>query len=394
MRLEGLEIAVVGAGIGGLAAATALAQRRARVRVFEQAPALGEVGAGIQVAPNGVAVLEALGMRDAAEARASLPEAVELVDFRRGRPVGRVPLGQAIVARHGRPYWHLHRADLLAVLAAGADEAGVALSLGAPVAGVEPDGEGLRVRTADGGGGRFDVVVAADGVRSPLRAARLDPAPARFTRHVAWRALVPAERAPAEFLRPAARVTMGPGRHLVSYPLRGRSLVNLVAIEERDGLGRRRLVHSRRPGEPAPRLRRLGRSGGGAHRRGRGLLALGALRPRAARVLARRPAGAARRRLPPDAAVPGAGRDDGARGRLGARRLPRPRRGPAGGTRRLRGGAAGARNAGAAGGGAGRAALSSGSGPSGAGPGGDRRRFRTGAPAPRRRGSTGSSATT
>ena len=282
MRLEGLEIAVVGAGIGGLAAATALAQRRARVRVFEQAPALGEVGAGIQVAPNGVAVLEALGMRDAAEARASLPEAVELVDFRRGRPVGRVPLGQAIVARHGRPYWHLHRADLLAVLAAGADEAGVALSLGAPVAGVEPDGEGLRVRTADGGGGRFDVVVAADGVRSPLRAARLDPAPARFTRHVAWRALVPADRAPAEFLRPAARVTMGPGRHLVSYPLRGRSLVNLVAIEEREDWAEEGWSTPDDPANLRARLRRLGRSGGGAHRRGRGLLALGALRPRAA----------------------------------------------------------------------------------------------------------------
>ena len=118
MRLEGQEIAVVGAGIGGLAAATALAQRRARVRVFEQAPALGEVGAGIQVAPNGVAVLEALGLRDAAEAPrepAGGGRARRLPPRAPGRR--RVPLGQAIVARHGRPYWHLHRADLLAVLA-------------------------------------------------------------------------------------------------------------------------------------------------------------------------------------------------------------------------------------------------------------------------------------
>jgi salicylate hydroxylase len=234
MRLEGLRIAVVGAGIGGLAAAAALAQRRARVRVFEQAPALGEVGAGLQIAPNGVAVLEALGMRDAAELRASLPEAVELVDFRGGRPVARVPLGQAIVARHGRPYWHLHRADLLAVLAAGCDEAAVELSLGATVEAVAAEGAGLRVRTAGGGGGRFDLVVAADGVRSGLRTAHLDPGSPRFTGHVAWRALVPASRAPAELLSPAARVTMGPGRHLVSYPLRGASLVNLVAVEARE----------------------------------------------------------------------------------------------------------------------------------------------------------------
>ena len=130
MRLRGRRIAVVGSGIGGLAAAPAPSRRRAEVTVLEQAPALGEVGAGIQIAPNGVAVLEALGLRDAAEVHASLPEAVELVDFRGGRPVARIPLGRANVARHGRPYWHLHRADLLAVLAAGAAQAGVTLAWG------------------------------------------------------------------------------------------------------------------------------------------------------------------------------------------------------------------------------------------------------------------------
>ena len=101
MSLAGREIAVVGAGIGGLAAATALAQRRARVRLFEQAPALAEVGAGIQVAPNGVAVLEALGLRDAAEAHASLPEAIELRDWRGG--AGRAPAARAGLRRALRP---------------------------------------------------------------------------------------------------------------------------------------------------------------------------------------------------------------------------------------------------------------------------------------------------
>jgi salicylate hydroxylase len=232
MGLAGLEIAVVGAGIGGLAAAVALAQRGARVRVFEQASALGEVGAGIQIGPNGVAVLAALGLYDAAAARASLPQAVALVDFRRNRPVARLRLGQA-AARQDRPYWHLHRADLLAVLEAGAAGADVRLTLGAAVLGVEPDGPGLRVRTPEGDAGRFAAVVAADGVRSPLRAAHFAAAPARFTGHVAWRALVPADRTPAAFLQPEARVTMAPGRHLVSYPLRGGTLVNLVAVEER-----------------------------------------------------------------------------------------------------------------------------------------------------------------
>jgi salicylate hydroxylase len=231
MHLAGREIAVVGAGIGGLAAATALARRRARVRVFEQAHALIEVGAGIQVAPNGVAVLEALGLRDAAAAVASLPAAVELYDHRRERPVARLPLGQAVVARHGRPLWHFHRADLLAVLFAGAVEAGVELRLGTRVAAAEPDGAALRLRT-EAGEETAEIVVAADGLRSGLRAAHFTAAP-RFTGNVAWRALVAAERLPAELLRPVARVTMGPGRHVVSYPLRGGRVVNLVAVEER-----------------------------------------------------------------------------------------------------------------------------------------------------------------
>lgn len=234
MHLAGQDIAIVGAGIGGLAAATALAQRRARVRVYEQAAALAEVGAGLQVAPNGVAVLEALGLRDAAETRASLPEAVELVDWRGGgRPVARVPLGLDAVARYGRPYWHLHRADLLDVLRAGAAEAGVVLRLGARVAAVAPGDDAVALTLADGSRESAGVVVAADGIRSPVRAARFSPVPPRFTGHVAWRGTVPAGRAPAELLRPAARVTMGPGRHLVTYPLRGRTLLNFVAVEER-----------------------------------------------------------------------------------------------------------------------------------------------------------------
>ncbi|MFO1209147.1 MAG: FAD-dependent monooxygenase [Amaricoccus sp.] len=230
MRLAGLDVAVIGAGIGGLAAAVALARRGARVRVLERAPALGEVGAGLQIGPNGVAVLAALGLAPAAAALASAPAAVELRDHRDGRLVVRLPLGDAFVARYGRPYWQFHRADLLALLADAAAAAGVEVLTGTRVEAVVAKGSGVRIET-DGATCTAAVAVAADGLRSAVRAAHLAGQAPRFTGHVAWRGLVPADRVDAP---PAAtQVTLAPGRHTVSYPLRGGRLVNLVAIEER-----------------------------------------------------------------------------------------------------------------------------------------------------------------
>jgi len=99
MSIKGVDITVLGGGIAGLASAIALAQRGAVVTVLEQATELGEVGAGLQIGPNGVAVLEALGLREAAAAVANVPEAVELRDMATGREVARLPMGQAAVQR-------------------------------------------------------------------------------------------------------------------------------------------------------------------------------------------------------------------------------------------------------------------------------------------------------
>lgn len=250
MALHGQTIAVVGAGVGGLAAALALARRGAVVTVFERAPALAEVGAGLQLGPNAVAVLQSLGVAERLAPQVTLPEAVELREHRRGRVVARVPLGATARARYGRPYWHVHRADLLAVLADAAHDEGVSLRLGTEVSG--PDDPVLAGSA---------VVVGADGVRSGLRAAALAGSLPRFTGHVAWRGLVPAESLPPELARPAARVWMGPGRHLVSYPLRGGRLVNFVAVEERTGWAEEGW---NLPGDPAALRRAFADFGGDA----------------------------------------------------------------------------------------------------------------------------------
>lgn len=223
--LERCRVAVIGAGIGGVAAALALAQRGASVCVYEQAQSLTEVGAGLQIGPNGTKVLQALGLLDRAMGIAAQPQAAELRNLA-GRLVVRLPLADAARRRYGAPYLQFHRADLLALLVDAAKGAGVAFQLG-HTAQADPDG---TVRSG-GDSVRYDVVIAADGVRSGARAAHFAGRPAQFLHHVAWRALVPADGLGADALGDAARVFMGPGRHLVTYPLRGGSILNVVGVQ-------------------------------------------------------------------------------------------------------------------------------------------------------------------
>ncbi len=216
MSIKGTEITVLGGGIAGLAAATALGRRGAVVTVLEQAAELGEVGAGLQVGPNGVAVLKALGLFERAAALANTPEAVSLRDLATDHEVARLEMGANAVRRWGNPYWQFHRADLLGLLAEAARENGADIRLGQRVENVE-DLDGL--------------VIAADGVRSGVRSRIFDGVPAQFTKQSAWRGLIPAADLPFEIAN-AATVYMGPGRHLVTYPLRGGSVVNFVAVTE------------------------------------------------------------------------------------------------------------------------------------------------------------------
>lgn len=215
---------VVGGGIGGLAAATALARNGISVTLLEQAKRITEVGAGLQVSPNGLVVLRALGVEPALEAcDAVQAEAVVLRDFRAGKQVARLDLTRLAPQR----YLFVHRADLVRVLLKAAQEAGVSIDIDRRVAAVLP-GEAPCIESADGAQMRSDLVVCADGFNSVGRRAVTGHSAPFFTGQVAWRALVPAANAP-----PVATVTMGPGRHIVSYPLRGGRLMNLVAVQER-----------------------------------------------------------------------------------------------------------------------------------------------------------------
>ena len=220
------QITVIGAGIAGLAVARAMALRGAQVIVLEQAAVVAEVGAGLQISPNGAAVLRALGLGAALDAAALRAAAVELRHGATGGLVVRLDMARL---RPDQTYQFIHRADLIDLLAQGAADAGVVIKTAQSVAAVDLGGAQPRL-TLTGGKELFaDIVIGADGVHSKTRAALNGMTAPFFTNQVAWRALIPG--VPGD---PAvAEVHMGKGRHLVSYPLRGGILRNIVAVEER-----------------------------------------------------------------------------------------------------------------------------------------------------------------
>ncbi len=220
-------ISVIGGGIGGLAAALALARRGFEVTVVEQAHALREVGAGLQISPNGMAVLQALGVAEAVAETAPQARGITMVDGIDGQALQRLDIGDLTRLR---PWCLVHRGDLLTHLAAACRAAGVHFRLGAKVTSVANAGEAAQIQFDDGSEATTPLAICADGVGSVSRDVVLGaPSTPRFSGQVAWRATVPMTASvPAE-----VQVYLGPGRHVVVYPLRDRRLLNLVAVEER-----------------------------------------------------------------------------------------------------------------------------------------------------------------
>lgn len=222
----GQPVFILGAGVAGLAAARALALRGAKVTVLEQADAVREVGAGLQISPNGAAVLKALGLGEALEAASTRAVAVELRDGRDGAVVTRLEVAKL---RPDQGYHFLHRADLIQLLLDGARAAGAELRLLQKAERVDLSGPRPKLVMSTGAEIEAGLLIGADGLQSPTRRALNGEDALFFTHQVAWRALIPCEPG-AEAV---AEVHMGPGRHLVSYPLRGGTLRNIVAVEER-----------------------------------------------------------------------------------------------------------------------------------------------------------------
>jgi len=233
MAVKGKSVTILGAGIGGLTAAVALARRGARVTVLDQSAELGEVGAGIQITPNATAVFQALGLDGRARAVGSPMEAVELCDYRGGPMIARLDM---TAARHdnNNPYLLFHRADLIEMLAASAKRHGVSVLFGKEATGVAIGFDQASLPLADGTKRSCKILIGADGIRSLTRQAMGTRAAPKFTGQVAWRATINARFVPAYRLPAIATIYMGRGRHLVTYPLRGGSLINIVAVEERD----------------------------------------------------------------------------------------------------------------------------------------------------------------
>src|SRR5262249_48886816 len=205
-------IAIAGAGIGGLTAACCLLKAGYQVELFEQAPELSEIGAGIQLSANAMHVLNDLGLGEALAGFSVRPRAYVFRLHDSGEIVGQFPLAEEHEALNGAPYNQLHRADLHQLLVAKVKSLGPkAIRLNCRVDGFEESEGGVALKLADGSRARADVLIGADGVKSAIRAQIVGATGASYTGDAAWRLVVPAGRLPANFMDPVMSVWMGPG---------------------------------------------------------------------------------------------------------------------------------------------------------------------------------------
>jgi salicylate hydroxylase len=231
------KILIAGAGLGGLAAASFLMKQGHNVEVYEQAPQLEEVGAGIQISANAMHALRTLGLEDSITRAGVHPGAYVFRLHDTGEEIQRFSLSEEHERLHGAPYTQLHRADFHNILTAKAREFKPdVIRLNHRVTGFSETADGVELTFAGGASARGDLLIGADGLKSAVRRQIVGEVPAAYTGDAAWRITVPVERLPENFLEPVMSVFMGPGGHAVCYYLRGGSLLNFVGIVETDDI--------------------------------------------------------------------------------------------------------------------------------------------------------------
>ena len=230
MRGTGHPVLIVGGGIGGLTTALALAESGRPAHVLEKAPSFGEIGAGLQLAPNAMRVLDRLGLSAELAKHAVFPSRLVWMDALAGERITAVDLGDAFRKRYGQPYIVMHRSDLLAVLLAACQaHALVTLEADRTVVAVEDLDSAVRARTADGAVYEADLLVGADGLHSTVRGLIADDAPV-CSQYVAYRGTLPMAQMSTHAGLDNVVMWVGPQMHFVQYPVRRGELYNQVAV--------------------------------------------------------------------------------------------------------------------------------------------------------------------
>ena len=236
--MKNSKIMIAGAGLGGLAAAGCLLKAGYDVTVFEQAPALGEVGAGIQMSANAMHVLFHLGIGEEISSKSVRPEAYVFRLHDTGEEIQRFALADEHLKLHKAPYNQAHRADLHDALAACVRKLKPdAIQLNKKVMKFVEDEQAVTLHFEDGTTAQGDLLVGADGVKSIIRDQICGAVPATYTGDAAWRVTVPTNKLPKDFMDQVMAVWLGPGLHAVCYYIRGGELLNFVGAVETNDIG-------------------------------------------------------------------------------------------------------------------------------------------------------------
>jgi salicylate hydroxylase len=227
-------ILIAGAGIGGLTAGLALARHGYGVGIYEQAGAMREAGAGVQLGPNATRLLIGLGLGAQLERVVSAAAHKEVRLWSTGQTWKLFDLGEDCIRRFGAPYWMAHRGDLQQVLVQAFEQSAPgSLHVAARIEAAEEDRGRVQIRLTDGRRVEGDALIGADGVHSRVRQILFGPGPAEFTGIMAWRGVVAMDRLSPALRRPVGTNWHGPGSHVVTYPLRRDTLLNFVGVVER-----------------------------------------------------------------------------------------------------------------------------------------------------------------